>query len=145
MIKDRAEIINELDFKPFINLLFTKNNSQYKKISNKVKEKYFFQVCYMVAKHDPLWINSVQSFPHWTVMDSIREKYAGVGVPSWVLKKAKTSSNSKKLLDSYTKEEIRYVLETTQYEYRSLLTLAEKDVKKTKELLKEARKVIKGR
>lgn len=144
MAIDRAEIINDMEFRAFISVLFIKNNSQYKRLSNKLKEKYFYQVCSMVAKHDPLWINSVQSFQHWSVLDAIRDRYAGVRVPSWIYKKSAKSSKAKELLANYTKEEISYVLTTTQYEYRSLLTLADKDKTKTKELLSNARKVIKG-
>lgn len=141
---DRDRIITKMEYKDFINAVFTKSSQEYKYISNKIKESYFYVLCSVIAKHDPHFINRIQSYSHWSVVDMIRNKYAQKYVPSWVYFKATKTTKTKKFLSNYSKEEIRYVLETTQYEYKSFLSLLEKDPKKVRELLLKARKVIKG-
>lgn len=140
---DRVTLITKMDYKEFMNVFFKKSPT-YAKLSNSLKESYFFLVCQTIAKHDPHFINKYQSHSSWVVMDMLHEKYAKLQVPKWVYASSKKGAKVKELLDKYTKDEINYVLETTQYEMRSLRSLIKHNEDKAIELLKDAKNVLKG-
>lgn len=132
-----------MDYKMFMNSFF-KKGSNYYKMSNKLKESYFFLTCQTISKFDPHFINKFQDHSSWVVMDMLHEKYAGKQVPRWVYSSSKKGTKVKDIIDKYTTEEIKYVQETTQYELKSIRSLLKHNEEKGVELLKDARKVLKG-
>lgn len=140
---NRTELITKMGYEEFMNTFFTKCQNYYK-LSNKLKESYFFLVCQTISKHDPLFIDKFQNHKSWVVLDMLHEKYAGNRVPRWVYASSKKGTETKDIMDKYTKDEIHYVLETTQYELRSFRLLLKHSEEKAINLLKDARKVLKG-
>lgn len=143
-MSNNLEILEKVDFKTF-NKGFFADKGLYNTFSAKAKEEHFFILCRTLSKRDPIYINKIQDHKHWSVVDMLQQKFYEGRIPSYVYVSSKQAKVDKLEYQKYNDIVLKYVMELTGYELKSIISLCKMMPLVAKDLFKDAEKVIKGR
>lgn len=136
--------LDKVDFKTF-NKAFFADKSLYNTLSNKAKEEHFFMLCRTISKIDPMYINKFQEHKHWSVVDLLHNKFYEGRIPSYVYISSKQGKSEKLLYENYSDDVIKYVMELTSYEFKSIVSMCKMMPHIAKPIFEDAKKVVKGK
>ncbi|BAV39287.1 hypothetical protein BPT24_161 [Tenacibaculum phage pT24] len=139
--QEKTDTITKISWNDFLEAFFIKK-SIYKKLTPKAKEEHHFMLCRTLAKKDPIYINKLQEYKHWTIIDMLHRKYYnGKVIPNFVFL---SNKQGKKIdvLKEFKENVIEYYLKINNIEIKSLKRLCELYPDDMKVELKEIDKIL---